>query len=417
MAGFLKIDLDSMTMDDDRIQQLIDMTPMEGIHFSDIIRNVNEVWSLVMKGAHKKDLHVPLETEGLEKKARELIINVATTRKRSNEKFIHGDELFFTSEGLRWATPQSAAEHCSRRIGRDLAMDVTCGQGGQVLSLADSCRWVIGIDMDPLNCLITILNCRSLGKNNVAVVHGDCLDPEIIKLADNGCAVFSDPARPPGAVERTFEEIIPDPRKIKAAYDGVAGGMCFEIPPYISLDKVDFNCEYEYLSIDGRVNRLNIYTGDLVLTERSAVVLPEGNVLKGVFSIIKEMKESQLSSGNFIYEVDPAVVRAGLEGPLSEELDVDPDFIHLDNRRCMLSTIKPLSSAFLKQGYKILANSVKDVNLVSVLKELKAGSVTLRFGVDPKDYWKTRRSLESKLDGNIRVDLFKGKDYLILQRV
>jgi hypothetical protein len=325
--------------------------------------------------------------------------------------------LFFTSEGLRWATPQSAAEHCSRRIGRDLVMDITCGQGGQVLFLSDTCRRVIGVDLDAMNCLVAFLNCDALDRRNVTIINGDCLDPEVIALAENGCAVFSDPARPPGAVERTFEEIVPDPREVKAAYENKAGGMCFEIPPYIDLDKVEFDCEVEYLSIDGRLNRLNIYSGDLKLVGRSAVILPEGKVLRGDPSNVQGIDESRLSTGNLIYEVDPAVVRAGLEKTLAGELGTAPSFIHLDERRCMLSSTRPLLSPFLKQGYRILGSGVSEEDLVPTLRKLGAGSVVLRYRVDPKDYWKERGSLEKGLEGRIKVDLFKGADYLILQRV
>ena len=261
------------------------------------------------------------------------------------------------------------------------------------------------------------MNCLELEKENVTLVNGDCLDPEIVELAEKDCVVFSDPARPPGSKERTLDEIVPDPRKVMTAYREKSSGMCFEIPPYISVDKVGIECEFEFLSLDGRVNRLNIYTGGLIRSERSAVVLPQGSVLKGSFTKVEGLRESDLRPGHLIYEVDPGVIRAGLEKELADDLNISPDFIHLDERRSMLMSPAPLGSPFLKQGFKILASSVKQEDLVRKLEEVDAGSVTLRYGVEPKDYWKVRRSLESKLKGSRKVQLFKGVDHLILEKI
>ena len=56
-------------------------------------------------------------------------------------------------------------------------------------------------------------------------------------------------------------------------------------------------------------------------------------------------------------------------------------------------------------------------DLIPTLRKVDAGSVTLRYGVDPKDYWKIRRSIETQLDGARKVSLFKGKDHLVLERL
>ena len=83
----------------------------------------------------------------------------------------------------------------------------------------------------------------------------------------------------------------------------------------------------------------------------------------------------------------------------------------------MLASSEELGSPFLKNGFRILAGPVGQDNLISTLNELGSGSVTLRYTMDPKKYWKVRREIESQLEGKKKVDLFKGKDYLVLERI
>ncbi len=415
MATPLILKVDLIGSGESSIDTLIERTILKGIPLEEIRDMVERTWDIVKKGAHISDLHSPLEMMGLEKGVRDLVIDIALTRKRSTGKYVHGDRLFFTSEGLRWATPQVAAEHCADRLRRQLVIDATCGQGGQVLSFADTCDDVIGVDIDPLNCLVSILNCLSMKKRNVTIINGDCLDPDVIEFSKDGCAIFSDPARPPGAAEREMDEIDPDPRKIQKAYEKRSSGMCFEIPPYISLDKIEMVSEVEFISLDGRVNRLNIYTGDLITTERSAVVLPAKAVIKGPQKKIDGLDEGKLSAGTLVYEIDPTIVRAGLEHAFASEMGVPPEYIHLDGRRCLLASSDRINSPFLKQCYMVKAANVSEEDLISVLKKLGAGKLTLRYGVDPKDYWKVRKNIENKLSGNNKFQLFKGNNYLILE--
>ena len=177
---------------------------------------------------------------GLDGPSIDLLLDIQSTRSRSIEKYPDGDRLFFTSEGLRWATPRSAADHCARRLASANSADVTCGQGGQAISLSRTCDRVIAIEKDPLNVYIACLNFRELGLDNIELIQGDCLDPDMVRRVGEGSPVFSDPARPSGSTERTLGELVPDPREVIRSYEGRACGFCFEVPPYLSRDRIDF---------------------------------------------------------------------------------------------------------------------------------------------------------------------------------
>jgi len=399
------------------IEELINRTGLKGLSLERIKDLVNDLWVRIRKGIPLCDLHAPLEMEGLEASARHILIDVARTRKRSREKFENGASLFFTSEGLRWATPGSAADHCSKRLAREMVMDISCGQGGQILSLSRNCKEVIGIDIDPLNCLLGILNCSATGVENVCMVHGNCMHPESVEMAKPGCAVFSDPARPPTSTERTLDEIVPDPRMLMEVYGEITGGMCFEVPPYISLEQVDFPCEAEYVSLEGRLNRLNLYTGDLIRDERSSVVLPDGERIGGVPGPYRKMKETEIRTGDLIYEVDPSVVKAGLQNELGEVIGIPVFFLEMDERRTMMTAGEKITSPFLKSGYRVLATGVQEEDILPALRKVGAGRVTLRYEIDPIEYWNTRNSIQSELDGKRKVHLFKGRVFLVLEKL
>ena len=82
-----------------------------------------------------------------------------------------------------------------------------------------------------------------------------------------------------------------------------------------------------------------------------------------------------------------------------------------------MTSDEELTSSFLKKGYRLRASNVEEKDLIGKLNELEAGSVTLRFEVDPKEYWKIRKGIESQLNGDGKFQLFKTGTYLILEPI
>ena len=347
--------------------------------------------------------------------ASEVLLDMARTRKRAREKYYDGKRLFFTAEGLRWATPEAAADHCASRLSGPSAADVTCGQGGQALFLARHCDRVHAVELDPLNAFIASLNIEELSLDNVSLVCGNCLDPAIVGRIEPGSYVFSDPARPEGSPERSLDEIVPDPRRVVSAYGGTCPGFCFEVPPYISLDRVDLPCEAEYVSLDGRLNRLNLYTGDLMRSAVSAVILPGKYVIKGMPRPLPCIDE-EFVSGTYAYEADPALVRSGLLRDAIEAAGLEMKTICLDGRRSLCFSDELLKGGFIGIAYRVLS-ICSEQDLSMELKGAGVGRVTLRYNVDPSEYWDHRLGLESGLRGDRKVHLFKGERCYILEPV
>lgn len=356
-------------------------------------------------------------SSGLGNAACSIVLDMAMTRREASEKFSRGGELFFTKEGLRWATPEPVARHCASRLKGGPCIDVCCGQGGQALFLAMECDRVVAFDIDPLNCLIARSNAKALGIENIEVHQLDCLSPEAVILAEKCIHVFSDPARPPGSHERTLEELRPDPRAVMMAYGQSAEGFCFELPPYINGERITFPHEAEYVSLDGRLNRLNIYTGRLAQQTRSAVVLPGGESISGPKTKPPEGGGGIPFPERYMFELDHSVVRAGLVGVLMDALGREARYLEIDERRSLILSNGPLTSPFFTGRYHILGFSPDPHSLTTALKEQGAGKVTLRYKIDPHSYWNERARLEKGLTGQVWVHLFMKGSYILTERM
>ncbi|MFO8051552.1 MAG: hypothetical protein R6V01_07635 [Thermoplasmatota archaeon] len=371
---------------------------------------VDSTWDLFSDCVRGSELSSPLERKGLKEEPVALILDIARTRRKARKKTSRAEELFFTSEGLRWATPEPAAVHCAERVKANHVMDISSGQGGQSIYLSETSDRVTAVDISPLNCLISYMNALSLNRE-LEIVNSDSLTENVRSMAQRDCLVFSDPARPPGARRRRLEEIEPDPRKVYATYSEKASGFCFELPPYIDLHQIPMDIEAEYISFQGRLNRLNVYTGELKRSERSAVILPEGSVLRGEPRIVTYCEDASIVTGSWISEIDHSVIRSGLAWKLAEGNDAS--VMKLDERRSVLVSPHPISSPFIGPAMEVQAVS-EDLNEVkSILRSIDAGSVTIRFKVEPSDYWAIRNDLEQGLKGGKKVSLFKGKRYVV----
>jgi hypothetical protein len=251
-----------------------------------------------------------------------------------------------------------------------------------------------------------------MGHDNITLVHGDCLDPEVVNRVQNGTGVFCDPARPPGSSERTLDEIIPDPRTVMKCYGDRVTGFCFEVPPYLSRERIDFPCEAEYVSLDGRLNRLNLYTGDLARDAVSAVLLPSGRRVSGTPDM--SMVRSVSGSGRYAHEADPALVQSGL---LHRALEgIEAGTVRCDDRRTLILADTVLDEGLFGRAFSLLT-ICNESELGSELKRLEVGKVTIRFSIDPARYWEVRKKMEHPLSGDRKVHLFRSDRYYVLERV
>jgi 16S rRNA G966 N2-methylase RsmD len=340
------------------------------------------------------------------------IYEVARCRIKAKEKFGElADKLYFDEIGLRYSTPKIVAEYRADRLKCDTIADVSCGVGAQLIFFAMRCSKAYGVEIDRKRALFAKLNAKSLGLKNVEIIRGDALNGKIVEKI-RADIVFSDPARPPEEEVRTLESLQPNPILIHEKYSRVTENIAFELPPQMPPERIPLEGEKEYTSLNFKLNRLALYMGGLAECEVSAISLPSRERITDLDESIKPEKTTKFES--FLYEVDPTIMKAGLLPNLLGKLDFNARVIYSDKRRTLLSSDEVVNSAFLRR-YSIL-NVVKfEISTIkNALKELNAAKVTLRFSLDPSEYWSVRKKLEEGLSGERWVYLFRIDEYAVI---
>lgn len=270
--------------------------------------------------------------------------------------------MFFTPTGLEQATRARVATHraseAADRVGGGPLTDLGCGLGADLIAFARAGFDVTGVELDQLTAACAAANLRSLGLPG-AVFVGDA----ITVGAPAGGVVFCDPARR-DARGRVF-----DLAKVTPPWpfvlDLLAGTSCVKVGPGIAHRDVPSSVgqtpvSAEWVSDDATVTEASLRSGRLADPDAggsgsgsgrtfSATVLtsddPVGSTISGDPSVLA----SAGALGEYLYEPDGAVIRAGLIGSLAPLLHAHL----LDDQIAYMSSPTLIVSAFAR-AYRIV---------------------------------------------------------------
>jgi 16S rRNA G966 N2-methylase RsmD len=328
-------------------------------------------------------------------------------------KFI-GNIKHFNQEDLRFATPVIVADYRAERLKCNKIIDLCSGIGIQAGAFAKTCGQVLGIEIDERKVKFSKENFKEM--NNLQFVQGDVLDKKIIqKIQDfKPDIIFCDPERLAEEKERTLYSIKPDLKKLIEIYSKLCKNICIEMPPRINIEKLkDFICEKEYLSLNNKLNRLDIYFGSLKKSEVSVVdVESKARIEKSDKTIkIKSIK----SPLKYIFEISEAVIKAGLTSELAEKIG---SFILINNNKILLTSNNSKNNFYhnLCKNYEVMGicNNLNEV--IRILKQKQFNKVVLKYSIEPKDYWKERNYIENQLKGigNHEANLFRINNQFVI---
>ncbi|MCD4842358.1 MAG: methyltransferase domain-containing protein [Methanosarcinales archaeon] len=316
--------------------------------------------------------------------------------------------VFTCGEGVRFATPEVVGRYRAGRLKCSVLADISCGIGGQAVCFAKECNSVYGVDIDGERLECARRNAGVYGVDNITFIEGDALSPQVVEQVVDADVIFSDPARPAEEDVRQTDSLRPGIPMVMEAYRDVTDSFAFEAPPQMPPERIDFDCEREYLSVDGQLNRLTLYFGPLKRCERSAVVLKGDRYyrLESVMAasvIIPEVDEPRV----YAFEPDPAVVKAGLLGELAGGLGGKVELVRIDARRSLLTSDVLLESLFFKHRYRVLDRVPLDCGKVNrSLMGYGMGKAVIRFRIAPEKYWDARNRIENGLMGEGIAHLF-----------
>jgi SAM-dependent methyltransferase len=327
--------------------------------------------------------------------------------KKALEKHSQAEKFHFTDEDLRWATPEIAAEYRARRLKCKTIADIGCGIGFQTIAFGKTCDKVYAIEKDEKKIELAKKNAEAMELKNIIFIHGDALDQKVKEKIKDAEIIFCDPERPPAEEERKVENIQPDILKLIQIYRSVTDKIAIEFPPQIK--DIPFDCEKEYMSVEGKLNRLTLYFGELARSKISVISLPQGAILRGDGR--NKPKTSQRLM-RYMYEADAAVAKAGLIGELANETQTQ---LYSEGKQTIMTSENYVTSPFFRNALEIIDTCLfHEEKIVALLQKHDAKNVVLRFEIDPKEYWEIRSRFERKLNGSKTIHLFKFDNKAVL---
>jgi len=233
------------------------------------------------------------------------LIETVRLRRRAKEKFSKAYLMYFLEDALEQATGEVISSHRAKRFLKyKRVADLTCGIGGDLMSLARVCSHVVAIERDEIRFEMAKANMKALGLFEKVDFY--CED---LRKNRNVDAAFADPGRRSEGKRlfRTDRLIPPLNDLLKLREDTQNIGI--KLFPGIPREEIPRDCEAEFISHNGICKEAVLWFGGFKRnTHRRATILPEG--------IEIEAEDTEpVKAGDpldYIYEPDPAIIRAGM---------------------------------------------------------------------------------------------------------
>jgi hypothetical protein len=237
-------------------------------------------------------------------------IRLIQARNKAALKFEHGHQLWVEPTAVEQATAEPVARHKAERFLCPLVVDLCAGIGGDALALAARCD-VLAVDSDQGMCRRLSFN-ASVYKVRDRVLSVRARAETFAIPA--GAWLHLDPDRRTSGAKRarSLDEYAPAPEFWKSAICRVAAGA-IKLGPASDFAKhfSDPEFEVELISLRGECKEATVWFGELASCRRRATVLPEN-----VSWTDRDGPTGQwtpvVQPGAFIFDPDPALLRAGL---------------------------------------------------------------------------------------------------------
>jgi SAM-dependent methyltransferase len=261
-------------------------------------------------------------------------LEIAILRIEAVGKFPFADQLYLTREALEQASGWQVSSYRAQRY-RDFVCvaDLGCSVGGDTLALAQVAQ-VIGIDLDKTRLQMARANLDALNLGERVILAQ--ADLKVCLPLKPSTALFFDPARrqkgrrvrsvlryqPPLGVVRNWLKRFP--------------ALGVKISPGVRMAELaGYDAEVEFISLRGELKEAVLWFGALKRTGVTATLLPGPHTLTAPVRGISEQPDSPTFLSEplaYLYEPDPAILRAGLVRDLGERLgaaQLDADIAYL----------------------------------------------------------------------------------------
>lgn len=342
-----------------------------------------------------------LRSQGVAADLAAAVVTQSRLRARARTKFgDFADGMLFTADGLEQATRLVVAALHARRYldaGVTTLADLTCGIGADSLAFAGTGLRVVATDLDECTAAIAQWNLRHFPEAEVRHADGLTLDLR----AEGIDAVYADPARRVRGGRGGRSSRIFDPRAYEPPLDAVwalrdsVPAVGIKVGPGIAHEGLPDDAETQWVSVNGDVVEAGLWFGPLAPDGpgRSALVLrsftdDDGKEHTLSRTLRGDGTEPDVGAvGQYLYEPDGAVIRAGLVGEAAAELGgrlVDPTIAYVTtDDPAALPSARPTEAAGARApiatGYRVLDTMPFGLKrLKSYLRDRNVGRITIK---------------------------------------
>jgi SAM-dependent methyltransferase len=335
------------------------------------------------------------------------LVETARLRQHAAAKFPQtAGRMFFSRPALEQASPAAVSAHTACRFaGQGWVADLGCGLGGDSLALAAAGPHILAVDTDPLALTLVQANAGALAPpGRLHFILADATRP-----AWRLPAAWADPGRRTGAGRVFAPEQLQPPLSALLALRDATPHLGIKLMPGLPHAVIPPEAEAEWISLAGELKEAVLWFGDLARAPgRRATLLPAG-----VEITASGARAAVQPPGGWLYEPDPAVIRAGAVGDLAVQLglwQIDPDIAYLTG-----DALLPTPFA---RAWRILEHFPFDLKALNRrLRALDGQVVAVKKRGSPIDPEAFRRRLFSQAGGHPRVVVITrlaGKPWVVI---
>jgi SAM-dependent methyltransferase len=270
---------------------------------------------------------------------------------------------------LEQASGDLPARHRAERfVPYGVVADLCCGIGGDALAFARAGLTVHAVDQDPIHIAMTRANAAALGLQERIHSHeGDAIAIPLPEVR----GAYADPSRRENSRRHLNpEDYTPPLSQIRGRFPPDFP-LAVKIAPGVAGDDVaDLRAEVEFVSVGGELKECVLWFGPLQTTARKATLLPQGATLSASEAV---PMPPIAAAEDYVFDPDPAVVRAGLAPQLALELGLLP----LDFKVALFTSREARRSPFLTAFRIEMATRFHPGKLREYLRGHHVGRVTM----------------------------------------
>ncbi len=300
-------------------------------------------------------------------------VELTRLRRRAAAKFPAAERMFFTREALEQASAAVVAAQRATRLAPYVQVaDLCCGVGGDALALAAAGAQVQAVDRDPVRLAMVAANAAALGLvDRVHLNQIDLLDTPPPPAA----ALFCDPGRRAGGRRRFAVEEYEPPLSHILGWQRHTPALAVKLAPGVDLATLPDHTEVEFVSLAGELKEALLWCGPLVQVAWRATLLDAHGLVATLAQPVTPPPPPAITPPlAYLYEPDPAVIRAGLVAELAAQIgatQLDPQIAYLTAAHLQMTPFARVWPILTWQPFNLK-------RLRASLRTMQAGPVTVK---------------------------------------